>query len=717
LPSGRERGIRTVRGGTPLTSVADSGLPVDLTNCESEPIHLPGSIQPHGTLYVCERDGTIAGASANAVPAGAVGQPLAELFPELSGPPEKWTMRPIAIERGGRHFDVTTSESDGSLLVEIEPASPTDLVAVDRQIRHLGALQRSRGVLPTLEMGAHSVRELGGYDRVMVYRFRPDLSGEVVVDDHAGELPSWLGQRYPATDIPAQARRLYALNVTRMIVDVNGGASPLQPAACRNVDLGPAALRSVSPIHLEYLRNMGVQASFSVSILIAGQLWGLIAAHHRQPLYLSRSQRAYCELLAQHIALVVDAEGRRELADGLARAAERHTRIIDRANSDDDLIQGLAGVGEDLQILVPSSAMALVLGQRIVTTGNAPARDEITRLAALLESRNDREIRSNAVQTDLPGLSLQPAGGVLGINFNPSANGWVFWFRPEMEQTITWGGDPRKNVTSGPLGTRLTPRGSFDAYIETVRGTAEEWSAADLAVSERLRESLAEVALRKSVQLARLRELVIGTVSHDLRSPLTAIRMAASLMDAGTSEPELTASIAASSRRMQRLLDNLMELSRLHSSGITLQREEVSLAEVASRIAAEASMAFESDVRVEASGDTTARVDIVRIEQLLANLLSNARHHGDPTAPVTVHVDGTADSVTIRVHNFGPEIAPAVRDKLFEAFASSRAGTSGGLGLGLYIASRVVAAHGGTITVDSSTGDGTTFRVDIPRNA
>lgn len=667
-------------------------------------------------LYVCDRNGAILGSSANAAEAATPGRALHELYPELGGDAARWITQPVQIARDGRSFDVTTSESGEVLLIEIEPASQSDPVAIDRQIRHLGMLQRTRGVRQTLETAARSLREMSGHDRVMVYQFRSDLSGEVVADDHAGDLPSFLGQRYPASDIPTQARRLYTLNVTRMIVDVDGRPSPLVPAEIRAVDLSSAALRSVSPIHLEYLRNMGVRASFSVSILIAGQLWGLIAAHHRQPLYMSRSQRAYCELLAQHISLVVDAEVRRELADATAKATGSHTLIIDRANNDEDLVQALAGTSDELRGLVPSSGIAVVLGQRILTAGAAPARGSIAQLAATLEARGDRTFRSHAAASDLPDVPLAPAAGVLGINFNPGANGWLFWFRPEVVQTVTWAGDPRKSVTSGPLGTRLTPRGSFDAYIETVRGTSEEWSAADLAMAERLRESLGEVALRKTVQLARLRELVIGTVGHDLRSPLTAIRMAASMMDGTSSEAELTASITASSRRMQRLLDNLMELSRLHSSGITLQRETVELAAVAGRIATEAGLAFESAVRLDVAGDTRASVDVVRVEQLLANLLSNARHHGDPDTPVSVTVDGSSpDHVTIRVHNFGPPIPAAVRETLFQAFTTSRAGTAGGLGLGLYIASSVVAAHGGTISVESGERHGTTFQVALPR--
>jgi light-regulated signal transduction histidine kinase (bacteriophytochrome) len=641
---------------------------------------------------------------------------LRDSIPELPADPAVWSDQSIEIDRDGQPFDLTTCEAAEALLVEIEPAAArTDAANIDRHIRLLGAVQRSRGVLQTLQMAARSVRELAGHDRVMVYRFRPDLSGEVVVDEHAGDLPSFLGQRYPASDIPAQARRLYTINVTRLIVDVDSVPSPLIPAEKRSLDLTSTALRSVSPIHLEYLRNMGVKASFSVSILIAGRLWGLIAGHHRQPKYLSRSQRAYCELLAQNIALVVDAEERQEMADALARATEIQTRILARATSEEDLVQALSAVAEELRWLVPSTGLAITLDRRIVTHGEAPPRAAIEALTATLAEREARTFQTSAAHRELPEADLATAAGVLGVCFNPSANGWIFWFRTEVVHSVTWGGDPNKSVTTGPLGARLTPRGSFDAYIETVSGTAEEWSTADIAVATRLRDGLAEIALRKSVETARLRELVIGTVGHDLRNPLTAIQMAASMMDGSSDERELTASIAPSSRRMQRLLDNLMELSRLQTAGIVLRRERTDVAEVARRIASEARLALDADIRVEVTGDTVASIDVTRIEQLLANLLSNARHHGDPVTPVTLRIEGGSDSVTLSVHNLGPEIPEARRATLFEAFTSSRAGMSGGLGLGLFIVSRVVTRHGGTIDLHSTNADGTTFRVTLPR--
>lgn len=646
-----------------------------------------------------------------------IGTPLRDLFPELSADVAGWTIQSVEIDRGGSSFDVTTSESNGWLLVEVEPSlAQAATAAIERQIRHIAVMQRSRGVLQTLELAARSVRELAGHDRVMVYRFRPDLSGEVVVDERAEDLPSFLGQRYPASDIPAQARRLYVSNVSRMIVDVDGTPSPILPAAHQGIDLSPAALRSVSPIHLEYLRNMGVKASFSVSILIGGQLWGLIAGHHRQPRYLSRSQRAYCELLAQNIALIVDAEGRRELAGALARAAESHTRIVSRAASEEDLVQSLAAGAEDLQKVVPSSAVAILLDRRIVTLGDAPPRASVERLAADLGTRDVRLFHTATARKEWPGLDLEQTSGVLAVQFNPSAGGWILWFRPEVVHTVTWGGDPRKSETTGPLGARLTPRGSFDAYIETVQGTSEEWSTVDVSLAMRLRDALAEVALRKSVEMARLREMVLGTMSHDLRNPLTAIQMAASMMDGSGDEKDLSASITASSQRMRRLLDNLMELSRLQSAGsITLEKVRTDLAGIAARIAAEARLAFESDIRIEREGDLFAAVDVTRIEQMLSNLLSNARHHGDPAAPILLRLEGQTDAVVISVHNHGPEIPEPLRATLFDAFTTSRPASSAGLGLGLYIVSRIVLAHGGSIDVHSRAGEGTTFRVTLPR--
>jgi light-regulated signal transduction histidine kinase (bacteriophytochrome) len=695
---------------------------IDLSNCDSEPIHTPGSIQPHGWLFVVDRGGIVLAASANTPTLTArsveslVGNPLRDVLPELAEDAGGWASQSIEVERDGKPFDITTSESAERLLVEVEPAlSQAATQVIERQIRHIAGMQRSRGVLDTLKLAAKSVRELGGHDRVMVYRFRPDLSGEVVVDERADDLPSFLGQRYPASDIPAQARRLYTINLTRMIVDVDSKPSPIVPAARQHIDLTPAALRSVSPIHLEYLRNMGVQSSFSVSILIGGQLWGLIAGHHRQPRYLSRGQRAYCELLAQNIALVVDTEARRELAGAMERAGESHTRIVGRAASEEDLVQTLAASADDLRAIIPAAGIAVVLDRRVVTRGDVPQRATVETLASSLDARDIRVFTTAAAQREWPELDFGTTSGVLAAQFNPSASGWIFWFRPEVVHTVTWGGDPRKSETAGPLGARLTPRGSFDAYIETVRGTSEEWTVAEVSLATRLRDALSDISLRKSVEMARLRELVLGTVSHDLRNPLTAIQMAASMMGESGSEKDLTASITASSRRMRRLLDNLMELTRLQGAGIVLKKERVDLREVGTRIADEARLAFDSDIRIETSGDLHAAVDVTRVEQLLANLLSNARHHGDPAAPITLRFDGSAEHVTISVHNLGPEIPAALRSTLFDPFTTSRVGSSVGLGLGLYIVSRVVQAHAGAIDVDSTAAAGTTFRVTLPR--
>ncbi|HYR28234.1 MAG TPA: ATP-binding protein [Thermoanaerobaculia bacterium] len=698
--------------------------PVDLTNCDTEPIHTPGAIQPAGYLFACDRDGRLIACSANAAEiagvedaASLIGRELRSILPELEGDAAAWADTPVEVERLGRSFDVTATETHEALLVELEPAaSGTAAAAIERQIRQIASLQRSRGVVATLQLAARSVREVVGHDRVMVYRFRPDGSGEVVVDEHAPDLVSFLGQRYPASDIPAQARRLYMKNVIRLIADVAATPSPLVPPERQFLDLSPTVLRSVSPIHLEYLRNMGVGASFSVSISIRGELWGLIAGHHREPRYIARNQRAYCQLLAQHIALVVEAEDRRELAAALEKATEAHTRIVSRASSDEDLVQAIAACGDDLARLVSAQGAAIMHERRIVTVGTTPPRAAIEALVAELTRRQTRSFATAEAPADLPEAELAGSAGVLAMNFNPSAGGWIVWFRPEAVHDVTWGGDPRKNVTAGPLGARLTPRGSFDAWVETVRGTSEPWTPVDLAITTRLRDALAEIALRKSVEAARLREVVLSTVGHDLRTPLSAIQMAAQLMDGESTDTELTASITASSRRMRRLLDNLMELSRVQSGGIVLQRERTDVAAIAERIAEESRLAFDAEVRVVLDGDTTANVDVVRVEQMLSNLVSNARHHGDPAAPVTLRVWGKESSVGLSVHNDGPEIPESLRSTLFDAFTSSHAGTSRGLGLGLYIVSRVVEIHGGTISVRSSAAEGTTFEIDLPRS-
>lgn len=704
--------------------------PVGLANCDSEPIHIPGSIQPHGWLLVCDAGAVIRQMSANVealLGRGAeevLGRPLSDVCPAFRELPLRHlalTGEARDVDLNGLQLTILVSEASGQHLIELEPRRNEPL-AIDQHLPALRGLQRSRGVRETLEFVAQQVRSITGFDRVMVYRFLPDLSGEIIAEARHPEMHPYLGQRYPATDIPAQARRLYLLNLTRMIVDAAYDPVPIVPSRTPDgydLDLSYATLRSVSPIHREYMQNMGTRASLSISIVIDGKLWGLVACHHREPKFVAHDRRALCELLAQQISALVEAEQRTEIARAEAAASDRALRIAERLAGQDEMIRALLDQAEDLLALANATGVAITVNERIGTHGAVPPREVVLRLL------DEFAPGGKIVFTHEAGakyVSLQDqaacASGLLAIRLSESAKAWVIWFRPEVISTIRWGGDPNKPVAVGPLGPRLTPRGSFDEYIETVRGQSSWWSEADLRVAARFRELLAEAMLRRAVEAARLRDLVIGTMSHDLRTPLSAISMAASMMTADTSDDDLATTITWSSRRMKRMLDNLMELSRIQAgSGIRLQRKQVDLGELSDRLVREAQLGSGGTITLTRHGDLKVDADETRLEQVLANLLSNARHHGDPLAEITLKVTGLPTAVELAVHNFGPAIPPEIQRTMFEAYSGRDLGASRGLGLGLFTVQHAVAAHGGSIEVESDAVAGTTFRVLIPRTA
>jgi two-component system, chemotaxis family, sensor kinase Cph1 len=505
-----------------------TGEAVDLENCHREPIHIPGSIQPHGCLLAL-RPGTleVLVASANcadfvgAAPDDVIGTPLAALLgdeaagqiaaagPAATGPLHGTTLLSVQAEVGGERvpYDVLIHDSDGTLIAELlhqrggaRPLTFTDTYR--RAQSALSELNESLGYEHLLEVVVRRVRELTGFDRVMLYRFDAEWNGEVVAEERREDLNPFLGLRYPSTDIPRQARALYERNWIRLIADIGYEPSPLVPAGNpltgRPLDLSDAWLRSVSPIHVEYLRNMGVQASMSVSLLREGRLWGLIACHHyagsHEPPY---EACATAELLAQMLSVrVVEAESRRHSRQALA------ARSV------------LAEINAAIQ-----KAPASVAGETLAI-GEVPPPAAVEALAALLS-----ESEPLALQTltgTLEEGSFDPArtSGMLGIGLG--GRQFLMWFRPELIHTVDWGGDPHNKAIAEREGgeIRLSPRKSFDLWRETVRLRSAPWTDAELESAELLRSALIETLYTRARQSAEsAMALVIGDVSgHGLEA-------------------------------------------------------------------------------------------------------------------------------------------------------------------------------------------------------
>lgn len=712
--------------------------PVTLDNCENEPIHIPGAIQPHGALLALDSVGVVLAGSENfaaitgiSLSAGdkadpaLLGEAVAELLEEGLSATGPWNNSVEAL-LGDRLFDVIGHTQDGICYLEFEPrgtgiASFTKFALYAQRI--ISQVQLRDDVDLLLSSVTDEIRKLTGYDRVMAYRFRQDLSGEVVAESRREDLESFLGQRYPASDIPAQARRLYIQNPIRMIADVGYHGSRLVPSinplTGHPFDLSLSTLRSVSPIHCEYLSNMGVQASMSVSIVVGGKLWGLFACHHMSPKTLPHPVRMSFQVCSHVCSAIVERLEANRHSEELHRNSERRVALVRQVRESEDIVASLAAPELNIASILSCDGAAVMLAGR-----QQSLRGDFARLAARVVSVLDGR-EEDIFHTDRwdhgDGDEDGRYCGVMAVRFHRQESGWILWFRLEQVHKIRWGGKPEKTVALGPSGARLTPRGSFDAWEEVVRGRSTPWGETDLSVAEKLRTDMAELCLLRAGEVDRMRQRLIATLGHDLRTPLQSISMAASMLSEEHSRTStLQEHINYSSSRMERLISQILEMSRLQSgSGIHVNPVETDLTRLVNEIVGETNIAypgFQIDLNLQPA--VVASVDPDRYAQMAVNLLSNARHHKLHGSPVQVILEQDASHSHLRVLNQAAQLSPEQLEGLFEPFRQvnhSAERNRTGLGIGLYIASAIAEAHGGTIAVDQ-TGEGLiAFTVSLPR--
>lgn len=496
------------------------GKPIDLTNCDREPIHIPGSIQPHGCLLVCDNSGrTVLHHSQNAPQMlGLKGDPLGAILPELIGPdnfhaianalavsgadPRPSLIFDLPINAG--HFDVTAHRHDANMLLEFEPAAG-DLGATMTLARTvIGRLRTLDTEERLIQHAAALIQAQLGYDRVMIYELGPDGAGKVVSEAKTEVLESFRGQYFPGGDIPQQARALYLRNPIRVIGDASFTPVPIVPAlgpGDRPIDMSHAHLRSVSPIHCEYLRNMGVGASMSVSIIIDGALWGLIACHHYTPKVLGMADRAAAEMVGEFFSLHLDALRRRRARDADSAARRALDDLMVGASRCEDIDVPLRNRLPQLAEMIPADGAALWFNGEWSAHGHAPSRELAQPLIDLALASPDGQIFQSAelaaLLPDAHALTAD-AAGVLIIPLSQRSRDFLFYFRREAVQTLDWAGDPNKTYDTGALGDRLTPRKSFAIWKETVHHKSHPWSEVDRRFAEALRVSVVEVLLFNS---------------------------------------------------------------------------------------------------------------------------------------------------------------------------------------------------------------------------
>jgi len=534
-----------------------------LTTCDAEPIHVPGAIQPHGVLVALDDAQQVVVCSANietmlGISADeAFGRPLAALvgsdlaarvearrdegYP--SDPMVVVLGKPAAGELGGQQVDVRVHASAERVVVELEGSPVQGLGAIGyRSARTAMTRLAAASTLAELtDLLAHEVRDLTGFDRVMVYRFDSEWNGEVVAEAKRADLNPFFGLHYPASDIPAQARRLYELNPIRLIADIGYAPVPLvpllDPHSGRPLDLSHASLRSVSPIHIEYLANMGVTASMSISILIDDRLWGLIACHHYSGAHRpGQEARSAAEFVTQVASHLVAHRERADARDAAVLTRGEMTLLSARLSATDDDVLDTLFADPALLSVFGATGVANLFQGTLRTAGDVP---DLATMLAISDVLNEPDAYLSSTD-HLAGLDPRfadvagVASGVLRVGSLPDQ--WGMWFRPEQRQVVDWGGDPTNKRLAAEEGAdvRLSPRKSFEKWREVMSGHGVPWEPWHLEAAEELGRTINSLLLLRSREQVAMAESMQRSVVLDRAPEFAGVELTARYRPAST---------------------------------------------------------------------------------------------------------------------------------------------------------------------------------------
>lgn len=742
----------------------DSSFDIDLTNCDREPIHIPGSIQPHGMLFVlAEADFTIIQVSANTFaflsrhPHEFLGQPLSVLIePEQlaclrdSLANEQVDENPLYVftlpVRGSEQlFDVIVHRMGEVLILEFEPSTQSEQSVSLRVYRMVKsaviACQRTSQVREFAQAVASSVRKLTGFDRVMAYQFQPDGSGVVIAEDKCDDLESYLDLHYPASDIPMQARALYLRNWLRLIPDVGYQPAPMLAIDPDHpsipLDMSYASLRSVSPIHIEYLINMGAKASMSISLIKNDQLWGLVACHHHSgPRYLPYDIRAACEFLGHMASLQIGDKEASEDAAYTTALQGVQAELVQHMSVANDVVAGLTRFEPNLMRFIDSGGVAVCMEGQVVLLGSTPPEPVVRQLIEwLIQAIDDNVFATNSLPRQYP--AIEPfkavASGLLAVRLARSRPNYLLWFRPEVIQTVNWGGNPDKPVIVDEESTRLSPRRSFEIWKETVTQTSLLWRAYEVTAARDLRRAIIDLVLYRLEELSRLNEELSRSnveldsfayvASHDLKEPLRGLHNYAHFLieDYGDQLDDdgkgKLATLVRLTQRMEALIDSLLHYSRVGRAELTWVEVDLN-AELTDVVNLLEPRLRESEVELRIEQNLPrVRADQARVREVFSNLITNAiKYNNKPQKWVeigclSVPDDDNDEAYVFYVRDNGIGIPEEHQETVFRIFKRlhGRDEYGGGVGAGLTIVKKIVERHGGTIQLVSKPDEGATF--------
>ncbi|MBD2430199.1 MULTISPECIES: sensor histidine kinase [Fischerella] len=736
---------------------------LNLTSLKEPSIHTISQIQPHGVLLVLEEpELNILQVSSNTydvfgiTPENMLQKKLEDLLDpfqmekikagllqeslDMINPTKIW-----ARVKGDEYivFDgIFHRNADGFLILELELAFSQENIPF-LSFYHLARasinkLEETGNLHDFCQILVQEVRKVTGFDRVMLYKFDDDGHGSVIAEEKLETMESYLGLHYPESDIPRPARKLFASNWIRIIPDTHAESVEIFPAinplSQRRPDLTNSILRSPYSCHIEYLHNMGVGASLTISLIKEGKLWGLIACHHQTPKYVSYEMRKACEFLGRVIFSELADREETEDYDYRMRLTYIQSALVEYMSQEENFIDGLVKHQPNLLDLTNAQGAAICFGGNYTLIGETPKEEDLNFLVQWLKNNVEEEV----FYTDsLPRLYPDAqnfknvASGLLAIPI--SKQNYVLWFRPEVIQTVNWGGDPNRafEVNTSDGNTRLCPRKSFELWKETVRLTSLRWQAVEVKAALELRKAIVNIVLRQADELAQLaHDLELSNAelkkfayvaSHDLQEPLNQVANYVQLLEMRYEQlldedaKEFITFAVEGVSLMQTLIDDVLAYSKVDMQAIEFELTNVetalerALTNLRKRIS-------ETGAVITHDQLPTIMADGTQLMQLFQNLIGNAiKFRSDKAPEIHIGASRLEDEWLFSVRDNGIGIDPQFRDRIFVIFQRLHTRDEyPGTGMGLAICKKIIECHRGRIWVESKLGEGATFYFTIP---
>ena len=711
-------------------------LSKELTICDQIDIRKTGLIQDFGYIFVFDKTRS---------KLIAYSKNVLDKFPQLTAASEALkliadipaVLPQLSVDYIPQHIKIDEktfalyahTSPDQDIIVELEALESWQ--KDDREVQAI-ASEAAWKVATTEDFGdlyremVASVQALTQFKRVMVYRFHPDLHGEVVAELVPEGQEPFLGLHYPASDIPKLARQMYLFNRIRHIGDVD--AIPVEVGYSENApNLRGASLRGVAPVHIQYLKNMGVQSSFSISLISENELWGLIACHHDMPTRLSPSQRASLDMLGRAYSSALDRiKTKRQAID--YRSHVKHLNELFRTATLSENLETLVTGEQSIISLIDCDACALFEGGKLLVCNPEHEHESILQISNLAFSNAANQSISFVEDLVLSGKSEVFAGS-LKIPIGAENGDFILFLRKEVHREVKWGGEQaaKKEKIDPHDPKRLQPRSSFALWTETVRGRCKPWSERDMNRATLLQDFFITYwagLLKQKNQAVELHakqlELFINMASHDIKSPLRAITynvgMVREMFADQTSSKDLLKQAEDAAFRIERILDEFLLLSTESRENAL---EDINPAEILKQVALEIGANYHGFKTVIADFPKVIKYSRTHFEQLCANICGNAAKFAGTEQAVQARYYSDDSR---RYHEFsftdqGEGIPEENLETIFKPFTKlgTRGASQEGLGLGLAICRRILGYCGGRISAKNIKPHGTEIRIKIPK--